>query len=246
MAECNDTPALISREAAIQIGRKTYFTGNPCPNGHLCERYVYQFKCMECTRVWNAKYHSSASEKINRKQRDLKNKDYNRKKSKERFNANRDSELEKRRKRYARSIEKHRLRDRSRRIKEKEKRNKLNREWRIKNKEKHIMSVAEWRRNNPEKDRVIRMKRRAAKVGSPEQFTASELKALLDKQEYICANPFCRCDLLKIKKHLDHKIPLSRGGTNGIANLQYLCAPCNLQKNKRTNDEWMELLSLCG
>lgn len=30
--------------------------------------------------------------------------------------------------------------------------------------------------------------------------------------------------------HIDHIVPLARGGTNDIVNLQLLCAPCNLKK----------------
>jgi hypothetical protein len=38
----------ISRETAIQLGLKRYFTGIPCINGHLCERYVSVYACVTC------------------------------------------------------------------------------------------------------------------------------------------------------------------------------------------------------
>ncbi|MXW30206.1 MAG: HNH endonuclease [Chloroflexi bacterium] len=39
---------------------------------------------------------------------------------------------------------------------------------------------------------------------------------------------------------LDHKIPLARGGDNGMANLQVLCLPCHDGKSKGnlTDAEW--------
>ncbi len=39
-------------------------------------------------------------------------------------------------------------------------------------------------------------------------------------------------------EHLDHIIPVSRGGTHAIGNLQMLCAPCNLSKNNKTMIEY--------
>lgn len=34
----------------------------------------------------------------------------------------------------------------------------------------------------------------------------------------------------------DHVVPLSRGGTNYIDNIQPLCGPCNSQKHAKTID----------
>jgi hypothetical protein len=52
---------LISREAACELGLKTFFTGIPCRNGHIAERYVKgDAMCVEC-----------------RKARDVRNADYN-------------------------------------------------------------------------------------------------------------------------------------------------------------------------
>jgi len=37
------------------------------------------------------------------------------------------------------------------------------------------------------------------------------------------------------KYHLDHLLPLSKGGTNDSTNFQLLCAECNLRKGSRTS-----------
>jgi hypothetical protein len=39
--------------------------------------------------------------------------------------------------------------------------------------------------------------------------------------------------------HIDHRDPLSRGGTNDDRNLWVLCAPCNLSKGNQTVDEFL-------
>lgn len=41
---------LISRQDAIALGLKRYFTGVPCKYGHVSERYVLKSTCIECER----------------------------------------------------------------------------------------------------------------------------------------------------------------------------------------------------
>jgi len=43
------------------------------------------------------------------------------------------------------------------------------------------------------------------------------------------------CIICKGKEelHIDHKIPISRGGTDSLANLQTLCKQCNMDKGNR-------------
>lgn len=42
---------IISRSQAKAAGLKYYFTGKPCKNGHIAERYVAG-RCVLCTRQW--------------------------------------------------------------------------------------------------------------------------------------------------------------------------------------------------
>lgn len=41
---------IITRNEAIQIGLKKYFTGTECKNGHISERQVINSTCLECAR----------------------------------------------------------------------------------------------------------------------------------------------------------------------------------------------------
>lgn len=40
-----------SPREARSVGSKTYFTGRPCPKGHVCLRYASRANCAECTAI---------------------------------------------------------------------------------------------------------------------------------------------------------------------------------------------------
>lgn len=44
----------MTRPEAIAAGAKRYFTGKPCPHGHVSERYVSTMQCAECVRARDA------------------------------------------------------------------------------------------------------------------------------------------------------------------------------------------------
>ena len=50
---------------------------------------------------------------------------------------------------------------------------------------------------------------------------------------YLCSKP-----ILFGKDHLEHKTPLSRGGTNYISNLDVACQSCNMCKRNKTLKEY--------
>ena len=113
--------------------------------------------------------------------------------------------------------------------------------WQAANKKLVAKNNSEWKRANLDKICEYNNRRRAAKIAAGGSHTTLEARYLLIWQGYICANPYCCADLRIVKKHLDHKTPLVRGGSNGAENLQWLCQPCNLSKAKLTNEEWLAL-----
>jgi len=74
-------------------------------------------------------------------------------------------------------------------------------------------------------------KRRAQKCKSAGTHTAADIAEIKSAQRNRCG--YCRVSFSKAKKHVDHIVPLARGGGNGRANLQLLCAPCNQTKNAK-------------
>lgn len=63
-------------------------------------------------------------------------------------------------------------------------------------------------------------------------FPAWAKKAVISRERGKCAD--CGKDLiqeLEDNYHFDHILPLSKGGTNDLSNLQLLCGPCNLTKS---------------
>ena len=65
------------------------------------------------------------------------------------------------------------------------------------------------------------------------------VKELLSQNE--CS--YCHYTLLYAKKHIDHIIPVSRGGTNDNSNLCICCSWCNEQKQDKTGDEYRQFLN---
>ena len=54
---------------------------------------------------------------------------------------------------------------------------------------------------------------------------------------------YCNLDLTINNYHIDHIIPLSKGGLHDFDNLQLICVRCNLSKNNKTEEEFILYLS---
>lgn len=76
--------------------------------------------------------------------------------------------------------------------------------------------------------RAYKQKRRALKRQALGSYTAREWRAVVSQQHGRCADCGEKCALT-----VDHIIPLSRGGSNYIFNIQGLCFSCNSRKNNK-------------
>jgi hypothetical protein len=61
----------ITRKQATLLGLKRFFTGEPCINGHISERYNTQGgECVECARLSRQSYRARARERVRQQWRD--------------------------------------------------------------------------------------------------------------------------------------------------------------------------------
>lgn len=197
---------IISRKDAKAAGLKTYFTGKPCPHGHVDDRRVHDGGCCAChllaARVRaNIYYHRNlALEREKRNQRYHNNPEPGRMRSMARYRANPERAAE-----QAKT-------------------------WAINNPARRREAYLRWQRNNPEKLSAQSHRRRARKRGAAGTHTAEEVIALLSKQKAKCA----ACGKgIRRAYHKDHIAPLARGGSNDIKNIQLLCAICNHKKGAK-------------
>lgn len=252
------TGTIISRADARAQGLTRYFTGKACKRQHICERYVSNLECVQCVydktkaRAWhkeNPDRHREHNRRWDAANREKKREYHS--KNRERLNA-------KSRARYqSLSIEERRAERRAWYDKNRETAIERSRQWlrdnpeRAKAKKQNYYKANKdtidaknkaWAEANPERVKanmaVRKHRRRVRENDAGGTFTASEVRAILAAQNHRCA--YCRADLRKVKKHLDHIMPLALGGSNERSNLQWTCHACNLSKGKKSPIEFAQ------
>lgn len=78
-----------------------------------------------------------------------------------------------------------------------------------------------------------RVARKKSALGT---HTIQEIQDQHKRQKGKCY--YCHQDVKWGKHHVDHVVPLSRGGSNDISNLVIACASCNLSKSDKLPHEW--------
>lgn len=93
-----------------------------------------------------------------------------------------------------------------------------------------------YRRNHLEQIRVYGRNKRARKRNAPGTHTKQDVQSQYERQRKQCY--YCCVKLTKY--HVDHVVPLSRGGSNGPDNLVVTCPTCNLRKNNKLPHEFFQ------
>lgn len=109
------------------------------------------------------------------------------------------------------------------------------RQWKLDNPERARIAQKNWEIKNFEKVRARQAEKRAKQpIGS---YTHADIRRLFAIQKGLCVG--CGASITK-KHHVDHVIPIARGGTNWPDNLQLLCPHCNQSKSARDPFEWAQ------
>ena len=95
-----------------------------------------------------------------------------------------------------------------------------------------------WIRSHPDVRKAKNQLRHAREVGAVGRFSTKEWRELALRYESRCA--YCgACGPLQA----DHRVPLSRGGSNSIDNILPACGQCNRKKRDRSEAEFRARLA---
>lgn len=103
------------------------------------------------------------------------------------------------------------------------------RRYRTNNPERAKAAGKKWRAANKEHFRLKSHERRVKIKSVSYLVSVKDVKRLLAKPCLYCGNK---------SEHIDHIIPLSRGGKHSIGNLTGACSSCNLSKGSQFITEW--------
>lgn len=116
------------------------------------------------------------------------------------------------------------------------------RRWYREHKERARANNTNWNRRHAGTEkylaarRITNQARRARLRGALGKFTQDELKT-----KFAYFGNRCVYCLKPDKLTIDHKIPLSRGGSNQLANIVPACRFCNNSKNSKTAKEFIAI-----
>jgi 5-methylcytosine-specific restriction endonuclease McrA len=213
-AERGEARIIISCSDAKALGLLRYFTGKPCPKGHVSDRFVSSRGCLECCGYsTNPKVRESKAIYYQKKAEDIKAA------VRRRWRDDPDA----------------RIKDKACRDKRREQIRAYDRMRAKRDREKKKPILERWHRNNPERSKelsIAKSHRRRARerVAGSGSFTANDIQKMRVSQKNKCW--WCE-KKLPDKFHVDHRIPLAKGGTNDRGNVVIACVPCNKSKSAK-------------
>ena len=116
-----------------------------------------------------------------------------------------------------------------------ESKNSYNRAWRASNPDKSAQHTRNYRERNPQKTsefvRASTSRRRARR-------NAVETLVILPKEMRRLTESSCAFCGETQNTHVDHIIPIAKGGRHSVGNLQTLCSFCNVSKKDKLYADW--------
>ncbi len=107
--------------------------------------------------------------------------------------------------------------------------------WYQNNKERISRNHKEWWNNNPHKRRLYKNKYYGKIRNQGGEVSPDIIEKLFLIQNNLCYY----CEGFLEEFHLEHMVPISRGGLHDDNNLCLSCPPCNLKKHTKTAEEFM-------
>lgn len=182
-----------------------------------------QSRCKDCKR----EYRQQNRERFREYQRRYKQSNHeriaerDRERHREYYQQNRDRIAEKKREYYQQNRD---------RITERK------REYYQQNRERASERTRKWQQANPHKVSAKSSRRRVRKRGT---LTEWDLKLSAQWRKVVGEMPCYYCGTTDAEKyHIDHRIPVAKGGDDSWINLVRACEPCNLSKNAKTDAEF--------
>lgn len=206
----------------IKINPEKHYIGKACVKCESEVRYIKGKACVSCTLASNKRYVENNKEDVYAKRKEWRDN------NQDHLREYRETNKERRKKNRKRYYQEN---------KEREKEN--SRKWWEENYEafyekdrvKILGRSKIWRDNNPAKIKHYKRERRARESNAEGSFTTEEFIELCNFYGNRCLA--CGCD---DKLTADHVIPLIKGGTNYIWNIQPLCLSCNDKKARKIID----------
>ena len=216
---------MIERKAAKARGMRVYYTGRLCVHGHDAVRYTKSGACIICTRERTAKQRENPAyrERARRYNREYSQRPEAKARRKERN-------------------QQHHVKETARRYRQKPEVKKKRREaMREYSKRPEVKErLRQYRRDNAEYFATHARNRRAVEKARG-SHTDEDVAEILASQDGRCV--YCRKQVGD-DYHVDHVVPITKGGSNNKDNLQICCPSCNRHKSDRDPVEFAQEMGL--
>jgi len=114
------------------------------------------------------------------------------------------------------------------------------RRWRAAHPGATTRQVQAWAAQHPEAYKALKAREAAKRRGSERvTWAAEDLRELMAQQQGQCF--YCHT-VLGESYHIEHKLPLSRGGQHEPGNICLACPQCNMRKHDKTPEEFLIIL----